>query len=332
MITPRRARLRRMAIWLFLLVAVGPALLWGFLPREKIDATARFDIEAIGTDPEAYLAMREGAFDDITPGAEKSIRWVGEPGETSDIVLIYLHGFSATAEEIRPVPERLADEIGANLIFTRLAGHGRDGAAMVAGNVSDWMFDLDEALAIADRIGERTVLIGTSTGATLAILALAEGREAEGAILIAPNLKIANPLSAVLTFPAARSWVPPLFGRERSFEPQNEDHARYWTTTYPTEALFQMAALVEHVRGLDHAAIETPALFQFSDADTVVDHTATRAVAGAWGGPVTVNAVTLTPGDDSFNHVIAGDILSPGMTDSTVETFAGWIRDQLSTE
>ena len=130
MITPRRARLRRMALWLLFIVAVGPALLWGFLPREKIDTTPRFDVEAIGTDPEAYLAMREGIFDDITPGVEKSIRWAGEAGAVTDIVLVYLHGFSATAQEIRPVPERLADEIGANLIFTRLAGHGRSGEAM----------------------------------------------------------------------------------------------------------------------------------------------------------------------------------------------------------
>ena len=325
MITPRRARLRRMAIWLLLIVAVGPALLWGLLPREKIDTTPRFDAAAIGADPEAYLAMREGVFDDITPGVEKSIRWAGEAGAATDIVLVYLHGFSATAQEIRPVTERLGDRIGANVVFTRLAGHGRGGDAMTAGNVADWIYDLDEALAIADRIGERTVLMGTSTGATLAMLALAEGREAEGVILISPNLKIANPLSAVLTFPAARSWVPALFGQERSWEPLSEAHATYWTTSYPTAALFQMAAMVEHVRGLDHGAIDTPALFHFSDADTVVDHSATRQVAEAWGGPATVSAVTLMPGDDPFNHVIAGDILSPGMTDSAVETFAAWI-------
>ena len=71
----------------------------------------------------------------------------------------------------------------------------------------------------------------------------------------------------------------------------------------------------------------TPSLFYFSDADSVVDHTVTRQIAAAWGGPTTVTAVVLTKGDDSFNHVIAGDILSPGMNDVTIATFADWIRE-----
>ena len=114
-------------------------------------------------------------------------------------------------------------------------------------------------------------------------------------------------------------------GDERSFEPWNADHARYWTTSYPTSALFQMAAAVEAARSADHAAISTPALFHFTDADTVVDHSVTRQIAGAWGGPAGVNAVELTEGSDPDHHVIAGDILSPGMNDATVATFAEWI-------
>ncbi|MDJ1017077.1 MAG: alpha/beta fold hydrolase [Paracoccaceae bacterium] len=301
----------------FLLFAVGP--------REPVDLTATFDPSVIGADPEAYLARQEARFDDITPGVEKRILWAGEPGGRTKTALVYLHGFSATSEEIRPVPDQVAESLGANLIFTRLAGHGRSGPAMASGTIAAWTRDLDEALALANLIGDRLVVIGTSTGATLLAAALAEGRGVDAAIFISPNFRIGNAAARILTWPAVRYWGPLVFGRERGFQALNPDHERYWTTSYPTTALFPMGALVAHARGADFSAVAAPALFYFSDADTVVDHETTREIAARWGGPSEIIAVDLMPGDDPFNHVLAGDILSPGMTDAVVEDLAGWI-------
>ena len=86
-----------------------------------------------------------------------------------------------------------------------------------------------------------------------------------------------------------------------------------------------MAALVDLVTNSDLSTTETPALILFSDEDQVVRAEATRAVAAAWGGPVTLAPQVLPPGNDPDNHVIAGDIISPGMTEPVTKTILDWI-------
>ncbi len=132
----------------------------------------------------------------------------------------------------------------------------------------------------------------------------------------------------LLTLPGARYWVPLLAGRERSFAPQNDGQATYWTTSYPTVALMPMAALVRRVAGLDFAQVRIPALFWLSDADRVVRPDVSRRIAEAWGGKVRVQAVDMGPGDDPNAHVIAGDILSPGQTDAAALAMVDWLHAQ----
>ena len=75
-----------------------------------------------------------------------------------------------------------------------------------------------------------------------------------------------------------------------------------------------MAALVKHVQGLDFSRTDIPALFLISGQDQVVSPEATLGVATRWGGKNALVNLTLSPGDDPYAHVIAGDIMSPGQT------------------
>ncbi|MBR9841986.1 MAG: alpha/beta hydrolase [Rhodobacteraceae bacterium] len=313
----------------FLVVGLAFCGLWFFGPREAVSITPAFDPVEIGEDVEAYLAAEETRFDDLTPGVEKRVVWAGAAGEKTDKVIVYVHGFSATSEEIRPVPDRVAAELGANLVYTRLAGHGRNGVALADVTAEKWMQDVAQSIAVARKIGDEVVLMATSTGATLAAEAALQPdlmQDVVGMILISPNFAINDPAAFVLTLPAARYWVPLIVGETRSWEPENAAHAKYWTHSYPTRALFQMAALVKHARAQDYSTVQIPALFWFSDADSVVDHRATRAVAEDWGGAATMHAVTVKKGDDPSSHVIAGDHLSPGQTDIAVDSFLNWIN------
>ena len=60
----------------------------------------------------------------ILPWTKKRIIW-NNPNlkSKSEIAFIYIHGFSASLGEIRPVPDILVENLNANL-FTRLSGHG----------------------------------------------------------------------------------------------------------------------------------------------------------------------------------------------------------------
>ena len=243
--------------------------------------------------------------------------------------MIYVHGFSASSEEVRPLPDRVAEALGANLYFTRLAGHGRDAAAMAEPELADWMADMAEAMAIGRRIGSRVLVIATSTGGTLSTLMAADPEMSEGLAglaLISPNYRVANPAGRILTWPGAEWWGPLIAGRERGFEPVNEAQARYWTERYPTVSVLPMAAAVAEARAIDHAALDVPALFIFSPEDRVVDAGATRHVAEVWGGASETEIVRPGPGTDPFNHVLAGDILSPALTDPITERILQWAR------
>lgn len=321
--------LRLLALGLLLTAAVL-ALLWLLVPRTGIDPSPRFDPAAMGDDLPAWLAAREGVFGDITPGAEKRIVWAGAAGARTGWAVVYIHGFSATSEEIRPVPDQVARALGANLYFTRLAGHGRGGAAMAGATAEDWVLDLDEALAVGRRIGERVLVIATSTGATLATLAAADPVRAQGVaglVLVSPNFRLADGAAqALLDAPFIELWGDRAAGAERRFAPQNAEHGKWWTTAYPTAALYPMGALMRAARGVDPASATVPALFVWSDQDRVVDPAATAAVAAGWGAPVATFHPALTPQDDPFAHVIAGRILSPNQTAPVVAAILDWAR------
>lgn len=306
-------------------------LLWGGLllvPREMVNVEIRFDDTLLDGGVAPYLTAREARFDDITDGAQKRVIWAGEPDSRAPWAVVYIHGFSATSQDIRPLPALIADNLRAHLVLTRLAGHGRQSWAMGQPQVSDWMDDVAEALAIGRRIGDRVLVIGTSTGGTLATIAAADPamrQDVAGMVLIAPNFKLLAPEARLLTWPGVRWWGPLVAGRTQTITPRSADHEMFWTTSYPTTALIPMALTANYGAAMDHTALTIPTLFVFADGDRVVDSRATRRVIKAWGGPTKM--VIVEPGavDDPKAHVIAGDILSPGQTDGIVAKVLGWV-------
>lgn len=318
--------MRSFGKWLgrvLLVIVLAAAALWAFGPREPVDMSG-FD----GTLPEdldGYLAKAEAGVPGITPGAEKGILWAGAAGAKTQVAIVYLHGYSATRAELSPVTEDVGKRLGANVYFARMTGHGVPGAELARATVGDWVRDATEAVAIGRRLGDRVVVIGTSTGATFAVLAAEAGAGADGYVLVSPNFRVNNPAAALLTLPFARTWAPWIVGADRAWEPQNEGHAKWWTHRYPTVALIPMAAAVQTARKADFGAIKVPVLAIFRDEDQVVDEAETRAVLARWGGKVTILNPEPGPDDDPDRHVIAGAILSPGATPQVTDAIAAWI-------
>ncbi len=277
---------------------------------------------------EAYLVASESAFPDIRPGLAKQVVWADPLAKhRTPLAIVYIHGFSASKGEVRPLPDLVATALHANLFYTRLAGHGRSSDAMAEASVEDWQEDMREALDIAALLGDKTLIIATSTGAALATWALSQPSLAArivSAFFMAPNFRIRGRGAFLLTAPLAHLSARLILGRRRSFVPMNALHAAYWTTEYPVSSLLPVASLVAQVRALPFEAIATPALFIQSPADQVVDARQTSAVAARWGGTATI----VDPGEigDPYRHVAAGDALSPKTTDRLAETILDWFR------
>lgn len=302
--------------------------LWRVAPREPAVTDVTFDAAQLDAGVDAWFAGQESRVPRLRAGVQKRVHWAGAPDTRTDWAVVYVHGFSATSEEIRPVPDMVAQGLGANLVFTRLKGHGQDGPAMAAATVQGWMEDMAEALAVARRVGERVLLVGTSTGGTLITLALHEAMSegVAGVVLVSPNFRVADPKSALITWPGARSWLPLLAGREIGFEPRSAVHGQLWTTRYPSVAVLPMGAAVKAVHRRPHEDVRVPALFVFDPDDQIVDHKVTRKVAARWGGEADIHALTLGPQDDPQRHLVAGDVLSPAMSAPVAERVLAWAQ------
>ncbi len=314
-------------LYLVIVLVIAAAAAWLFGPREPRDTTLRFDPASIGDDVDAYLAAEEARFDDIRDGLQKQVVWAfPESRARTRLAIVYVHGYSASSGEIRPVPDLVAQHFGANLFYTRLTGHGRTGDAMLDGSVNAWVNDVAEALAIGRRIGEHVIVIATSTGGSLAAWAATQPAMMEdvtGMVLISPNFAVKNSSAFVLSLPWGGTIAELVAGPERSFETINDQHAALWTWKYPTQALLPMKAAVDMARDQRYSAVTLPALFIFDPADEVVDESVTQAIMERWGG--STSQYTPTGTDDPYHHVIAGDALSPSTTGPTAEAIIQWI-------
>lgn len=273
-------------------------------------------------DLDGWLGEREAEVPRLRQGCAKRVVWARR-GERTAASLLYVHGFSASGRELSPLPERVAEGLGANLFLARLAGHGQDGAAMGEASLRDWRADVAEAFAIGRLLGERVLVMACSTGCTLVTLALAEGEPAAGVVLLSPNFGLASRrIQLLLDLPVIGTVVPRLVGAARG-EPTRSEPAGIWTVGWPARAAIPVAAALRAVRRspLDH--IRAPALFAFSDRDRVVDPGQTRAVMRRWGAPVT--HLALPPGSDPMSHVPAG-ALNPGGTEPLLRATLDWAR------
>lgn len=325
-------RVIRVLFQIITVLSVAVIALWLFGPREKVDLTADFDPRKFGEGVQVYFESVESGFDDITPGVEKRVIWQdGFKEQRTPVSILYVHGFSATSEEIRPVPDRLADALGANLVYTRLTGHGRGGDAMAEATVHDWMQDLAEGLAAARAVGEKVVVLSTSTGGTLATAAALDAelsQDVAALIFVSPNFGVNDSSAPLLTMPGAEWVLPILAGERRSFEPASPAQGKYWSTDYPVVSLLPMAALVKTVVAMPFEQVQIPALFRFSLQDQVVRGDITQGIAARWGADAQVQLVEPGEGIDTSGHVIAGDIMSPAGTDPAVAAMLDWLRAQ----
>ncbi len=308
-------------------VVVLLAALWAVGPRADRDTSVTFDGAAIAGEPEAYLAAEEAKEPDVIPELAKEIVWADPRTKAkTPLAFIYIHGFSASKGEVRPLPDLVAGAFRANLFYTRLEGHGAAPESMARATPKAWMNDFAEAVAIGRLIGDEVVVIATSTGGGITTIAASRPELMQGVkalIFLSPNFGPKAFGSGMLTGPWGRQLSDLFTGGQRGFTPPNETVARYWTERYPTSATLAMAVVTEEAVATRVEDIKLPAIFFISDRDRTVRPEMTRSIAARWGGPHELFVVTTA--EDPGQHVIAGDALSPGGTGPAVKKIVEWL-------
>ena len=129
-----------------LLIFIALILLFFAGPRAHVDLS--WDDIQVGQPIDEWLDAQEAIFDDLRPGVQKEVIWADSSKARTPLSIVYLHGFSASRLEAVPYPDSIAKALGANLFYTRFAGHGRDGQALGESTVHDWVQSTAEAIKV----------------------------------------------------------------------------------------------------------------------------------------------------------------------------------------
>lgn len=274
------------------------------------------------------LEKSESHFQDLRKSAQKEIRWFNGQKQKNSLSIVYFHGFSASKMELSPTVEMIADQLGANVYFTRLTGHGRSDEAMAEATVARWKSDVDQAIEIARSIGDRVIIISASTGGTLATWWLATHPKTDIAanIMVSPNFGVNSSAAKILTWPMGLTIGKFISGDYRGFTPQNKLHAEYWTERYPLEAVVPMLELVDEVEDLDKSGITIPQLIVYSEDDKVVNVEMIKKTTTQFPASGT-KLVNFQDSTDPAQHVLSGEACSPTSTSTMVALVLDYLTD-----
>ncbi len=274
---------------------------------------------------DTWLAAQEARWPGIKPGNGKGIVWATKPGVRSNWSVVYLHGFSASRLETTPLTQLVAKALGANVFYTRLAGHGLPGDAMGQATVQDWLADAQEAIAIGRMLGDKVLVISCSTGATLATWLGTHDLDAgvAGHVFISPNFGPKDPRADWVNGPWGHQIAYVILGEERQWTPASQAESNAWSTRYPTRSIFPMMALVRGVREGPLERFNKPLLVLYSPADQTVEPEHTKEAFGRISS-TDKTMLSVDYSDSEGQHVLAGEIKAPKATQRMSETIINW--------
>lgn len=185
----------------------------------------------------------------VRPGNEGVIVWGDSLKRSTEYVLLYLHGFTASRWEGYPLTEDFIREFKVNAYLPRLAAHGLDVEEPLLDMTPANLYNsAKKALIIAHKLGQKVVIMGTSTGCTLALMLAADFPElVDGLILYSPNIEINNPFAPLLSGPWGLQITRAMHHGKYCFSddiPGSEDW-KYWYPKYRVEAQVYLQQLLD---------------------------------------------------------------------------------------
>lgn len=281
-----------------------------------------------------YVATQESKHK-LKPDNEARIVWADSSKKKTEYSVVYLHGFSASQEEGDPVHKNFAKKFNCNLYLARLADHGVDTTEQLLYFTPDrWWQSSKEALAIGKALGDKVILMSTSTGGTMALILASEYPQDVFALInMSPNVQIFHPLAWLSNNPwglqLARQVVgghynvsKPIAGVDMKLQNQ------YWNDKYRLEAVGQMQEMLEDKMNENtFKKIKAPSLSLYyfkseAEQDSTVKVSAILKMNEQLGTPDSLKAAVAIP--EAGTHVIGSYIRSKDVfsVERTAENFA----------
>ncbi len=198
---------------------------------------------------EAYVKKNDAGLQ-IKPDNETRIIWANDSvKERTDYCVLYLHGFSASWYEGYPTHVKFAKKFGFNLYLPRLASHGIVTDDPLIDMTPDRLWEsAKQGLMVARALGKKVIIMGTSTGGTLALqLAAVFPEYVDALILFSPNVRINEAGSFLLSKPWGLQIGRKVVGGKYRITNDDFDSkdCQYWNCKYRMEAVVYLQQLVD---------------------------------------------------------------------------------------
>jgi esterase/lipase len=184
----------------------------------------------------------------IKPDNESRIIWADSLRSKTPFSLLYIHGFAASWYEGSPANTDFAGKYGMNLYAPLLAEHGIESAEPLLEMTPGRLYEsAKEALVIAHKLGEKVILMSTSTGGTLSLKLAADFPElVDGLILYSPNVAINDPAAFLLSKPWGLQIARLVKkGNYRISETKHTEEEQYWICKQRLESAVYLQQLIE---------------------------------------------------------------------------------------
>ena len=305
-----------------------------FIGPEPDQPVWNMDMPVVPQDPEkleGYVSEQE-ALHKLKPDNEARIIWADSSKRKTEYSVVYIHGFAASQEEGDPIHEQFAKAFGCNLYLARMSDHGVDTTEQLLYFTPDrWWKSSREALAIGKALGEKVILMSTSTGGTMSLVLAAEyPNDVFALINMSPNIAINDPAAWISNNPWGLQLARLVVGGNYNIPKVKPGvdaklNNQYWNDKYRLEAVCQLEELLEDkMNQRTFVKVKQPSLTLYyfkneQEQDPTVKVSAILEMNGQLGTPDALKEAVPIP--NGGGHVLGSYIVS-----KDIETVSGEVR------
>jgi len=265
-----------------------------------------------------FIQAKEAENKELKPNNEAKIIFADSlnPQKTK-YVFLYVHGFSASQMEGDPVHREVAKAFKGNLVLARVAGHGEKTSDLTLGNVNadDFYTSVENYLAVAKKLGQEVIVMGTSFGGAMSVYLASKHPEIKALILYGPCIAVADPNAVLLDNPWGLQLARLIKkGDYNEIPVKNPLHDQYWNLHYRLEAIVAMQNFLTHAMNKEvFEAVKCPLLLTYyykdeEHQDNVVSVKAMKEMFPLIGTDPKDKKDIAFP--EAGNHVITSPILA----------------------